>query len=104
MTAAAIGLSHSPLIGKNDPEPEVLRRVDQAVAGARAFIQDFEPELVVLYAPDHYNGFFYREMPPFCLATEAHAVGDFGSGAGPRRSTPRRRRPWPKGCSTGVWT
>jgi 2,3-dihydroxyphenylpropionate 1,2-dioxygenase len=83
MTAAAIGLSHSPLIGKNDPEPEVLRRVDQAVAGARAFIQDFEPELVVLYAPDAYNGFFYREMPPFCLATEAHAVGDFGSGAGP---------------------
>jgi 2,3-dihydroxyphenylpropionate 1,2-dioxygenase len=22
-------------------------------------------------------------MPPFCLATEAHSVGDFGSGAGP---------------------
>ena len=36
----------------------------------------------MLYAPDHYNGFFYKEMPPFCLATEAHAVGDFGSQAG----------------------
>src|ERR1700759_5180046 len=83
MTAAAVGLSHSPLIGKNDPEPDVLGRVQTAVHAARAFIADFAPDLVVLYAPDHYNGFFYKEMPPFCLATEAHAVGDFGSTAGP---------------------
>jgi 2,3-dihydroxyphenylpropionate 1,2-dioxygenase len=82
MTAAAVGLSHSPLIGKNDPDTDVLARVDRAVAGALDFVRDFDPELVVLYAPDHYNGFFYREMPPFCLATEAHAVGDFGSRAG----------------------
>jgi len=83
MTAAAVGLSHSPLIGKNDPAPEVLARVDRAVEDAKAFVRAFDPELVVLYAPDHYNGFFYQEMPPFCLATEAHAVGDFGSAAGP---------------------
>jgi 2,3-dihydroxyphenylpropionate 1,2-dioxygenase len=83
MTAAAVGLSHSPLIGKNDPAPEVLARVGQAVEDAKAFVRAFDPELVVLYAPDHYNGFFYKEMPPFCLATEAHAVGDFGSASGP---------------------
>ncbi|MDX2933726.1 3-carboxyethylcatechol 2,3-dioxygenase [Streptomyces ipomoeae] len=83
MPAAAVGLSHSPLIGKNDPEPDVLARVDAAVETARSFIRAFEPDLVVLYAPDHYNGFFYKEMPPFCLATEAHAVGDFGTQAGP---------------------
>ncbi|MFE9322464.1 3-carboxyethylcatechol 2,3-dioxygenase [Nocardia sp. NPDC052278] len=83
MTAAAVGLSHSPLIGKNDPEPDVLARVGEAITAAREFIQAFDPELVVLFAPDHYNGFFYKEMPPFCLATEAHAVGDFGTTAGP---------------------
>lgn len=83
MSAAAVGLSHSPLIGKNDPDAEVLALVEEAVQGARDFVRDFNPELVVLYAPDHYNGFFYKEMPPFCLATEAHAVGDFGSQAGP---------------------
>lgn len=83
MTAAALGLSHSPLIGKNDPSPEILARVDVAVSGAKQFVRDFDPELVVLYAPDHYNGFFYKEMPPFCLATEANAVGDFGSQSGP---------------------
>ncbi|MEI4271163.1 3-carboxyethylcatechol 2,3-dioxygenase [Klenkia sp. LSe6-5] len=83
MTFAAVGLSHSPLIGKNDPAPEVLTRIDAAVDQARAFVHEFEPELVVLYAPDHYNGFFYKDMPPFCLATAATAVGDFGSQAGP---------------------
>lgn len=79
MPAALVGLSHSPLIGKNDPAPEIVADVDKAVEGARAFIRDFAPDLVVLYAPDHYNGFFYKEMPPFCLATAATAVGDFGS-------------------------
>ncbi|PBC77049.1 2,3-dihydroxyphenylpropionate 1,2-dioxygenase [Streptomyces sp. TLI_235] len=83
MTAAAVGLSHSPLIGSNDPDPEVLARLDWAVTAARDFVREYDPELVVLYAPDHYNGFFYKEMPPFCLATEAHAVGDFSSQAGP---------------------
>ncbi|WP_433476259.1 3-carboxyethylcatechol 2,3-dioxygenase [Spirillospora sp. CA-142024] len=83
MTAAAVGLSHSPLIGRNDPPPDVRAAVDAAVGEARDFVRAFDPELVVLYAPDHYNGFFYKEMPPFCLATEATAVGDFGSAAGP---------------------
>ncbi|MCP2321241.1 2,3-dihydroxyphenylpropionate 1,2-dioxygenase [Nocardia amikacinitolerans] len=83
MTTAAVGLSHSPLIGKNDPEPDVLTRIDQAVATAKEFISDFAPDLVVLFAPDHYNGFFYKEMPPFCLATAAQAVGDFDTTAGP---------------------
>lgn len=83
MNRALVGLSHSPLIGKNDPAPETLDRIDAAVGAARQFVRDFDPELVVLYAPDHYNGFFYKEMPPFCLATEAHAIGDFDSQSGP---------------------
>src|ERR1700756_3838179 len=98
MTTAAVGLSHSPLIGKNDPGTEVLAQVDQAVEGARAFVGEFGPELVVLYAPDHYNGFFYKEMPPFCLATEAQSIGDFGSPAGaPGRGTRGAQNPAPGG-------
>ncbi|MEU9734793.1 3-carboxyethylcatechol 2,3-dioxygenase [Streptomyces sp. NPDC048002] len=97
MTAAAVGLSHSPLIGRNDPAPEVLDAVEEAVAGARTFVRAFDPELVVLYAPDHYNGFFYKEMPPFCLATEAHAIGDFGSTAGPLSVDTRTARELARG-------
>ncbi len=83
MAVALVGLSHSPLIDTNPPSGEVLAEVDAAVAEARAFIAGFEPDLVVLFAPDHYNGFFYKTMPPFCLATSAEAVGDFGSESGP---------------------
>ena len=65
LTTAAVGLSHSPLIGKNDPAPDVLASVDPAVNRARTFVREFDPELVVLYAPDHYNGFFYKEIRSF---------------------------------------
>ncbi|WP_067840332.1 3-carboxyethylcatechol 2,3-dioxygenase [Nocardia lijiangensis] len=82
MTAALVGLSHSPLVGKNDPAPEILQSVYAEISAARAFVAEFAPDLVVLYAPDHYNGFFYRQMPPFCLGTEAYSVGDFGSRVG----------------------
>jgi 2,3-dihydroxyphenylpropionate 1,2-dioxygenase len=37
----------------------------------------------VVFSPDHYNGFFYRTMPPFCIGTAAQGVGDYGTYAGP---------------------
>jgi len=46
-------------------------------------VADFDPELVVVFSPDHYNGFFYRTMPPFCIGTAAQGVGDYGTYAGP---------------------
>ncbi len=82
MPVALVALSHSPLIGLNDPAQEVLDEVDHAIAGARKFVQEYDPELVVLFAPDHYNGFFYGKMPPFAIATGALAIGDFGSAEG----------------------
>ena len=83
MPVALVGLSHSPLIDTNPPSGEVAAEVDAAVAEARAFIADFAPDLVVLFAPDHYNGFFYKTMPPFCIGTAAQGVGDYGTHAGP---------------------
>ena len=75
-------LSHSPLVGYVDPAQEVLDEVNGVIASARERIAAFSPELVVLFAPDHYNGFFYDVMPPFCLGVGATAIGDFGSAAG----------------------
>jgi len=74
--------SHTPLIGHFDPTQDVLDEVAEVVRAARARIEAFNPELVVLFAPDHYNGFFYDVMPPFCLGMAAEAIGDFGSLAG----------------------
>ncbi|MFB4252648.1 3-carboxyethylcatechol 2,3-dioxygenase [Pseudomonas idahonensis] len=83
MSALLQCLSHTPLIGHVDPAQEVLDEVDAVIAKARARIAAFQPELVVLFAPDHYNGFFYDVMPSFCLGMAAHAIGDFGTLAGP---------------------
>ncbi|MGY2491721.1 3-carboxyethylcatechol 2,3-dioxygenase [Cupriavidus sp. CP313] len=76
-------LSHTPLHGYLDPRPEVVAEVERAQAEARARVEAFDPELVIAFAPDHYNGFFYDLMPPFCIGVAASAVGDFKSLAGP---------------------
>ncbi len=80
---AFLGLSHSPLIGLNPVAAEVEQQREAAVAAARAQIDAFDPELVVLIGPDHYNGFFNELMPPFCIGTQATSVGDYATPPGP---------------------
>ena len=76
-------LSHTPLHGYVDPVPEVVAEVERVQAAARARVEAFDPECIVLFGPDHYNGFFYDLMPPFCIGMAARAIGDFKSMAGP---------------------
>jgi 2,3-dihydroxyphenylpropionate 1,2-dioxygenase len=76
-------MSHSPLLNLPGPSEELLDDINARLAETRAFVQDFDPELVVIFSPDHYNGFFYRLMPPFCIGTAAQGVGDYGTHAGP---------------------
>lgn len=85
MPLAVVTTSHSPLMGANHPAAEVEVAVDDAFGRAREFVADFDPGLVVIFAPDHYNGVFYDLMPPFCVGAAASAVGDYGTQAGPLR-------------------
>jgi 2,3-dihydroxyphenylpropionate 1,2-dioxygenase len=66
----------------SEPAAGVRADVDAALAQARRFVKDFAPELVVLFAPDHYNGIFYDMMPPFCIGTHAESIGDYDTPAG----------------------
>jgi len=75
-------MSHSPLLNLPGPSDELLEDIGTQLAAARAFVADFDPQLVVIFSPDHYNGFFYRLMPPFCIGSAANGVGDYGSYAG----------------------
>jgi 2,3-dihydroxyphenylpropionate 1,2-dioxygenase len=74
--------SHTPLMAFTDPAGgrddvnAALRRLGER-------IEAFDPQLVFQFSPDHYNGFFYDLMPPFCLGVEASAVGDWQTHAGP---------------------
>lgn len=59
------------------------RAARDALAALRRSFDSFDPELVVLFAPDHYNGFFYDLMPAFCVGIHADTIGDFGTAKGP---------------------
>jgi 2,3-dihydroxyphenylpropionate 1,2-dioxygenase len=76
-------MSHSPLLNLPGPPQDLLDDIDSAIAQAREFVTAYDPELVVIFSPDHYNGFFYRTMPPFCIGTAACGVGDYGTYDGP---------------------
>src|ERR1700709_253922 len=75
-------MSHSPLLNLPGPSPELLDDIQAELTRAREFVSAFDPELVVIFAPDHYNGFFYRLMPPFCIGYAAESIGDYGGQAG----------------------
>lgn len=82
MPVAAVFASHSPLKDFKTPEGDVAGRVDACLADVRAAVADWAPELVICFGPDHYNGFFYRLMPPFCIGTAAESVGDWATPSG----------------------
>lgn len=82
-TLALCCMSHSPLLNLPGPPQDLLDDINDALGRAREFVREFDPELVVIFSPDHYNGFFYRLMPAFCIGTEAVGIGDFGTHAGP---------------------
>jgi 2,3-dihydroxyphenylpropionate 1,2-dioxygenase len=82
MKRAVLGLSHTPLLGLNPLRPDVDEALRGAVDSAVRAVREFSPELLVLFAPDHFNGFFHELMPPFCIGSQAEAVGDFGTPTG----------------------
>jgi 2,3-dihydroxyphenylpropionate 1,2-dioxygenase len=76
-------MSHSPLLNLPGPSRDLLDDINAALNDARQFVREFDPELVVIFSPDHYNGFFYKLMPPFCIGTAAQGVGDYDTQPGP---------------------
>jgi len=75
-------MSHSPLLDFVEVPADVEQEVDHAFETVRAFVREFDPQLVVNFAPDHYNGFFYDTMPPFCVGLRGFGLGDYGTAVG----------------------
>ena len=82
MKQALLCMSHSPLLHHLDPPADVKASVNAAFDQARAFVRGFDPDVIVNFGPDHYNGFFYDLMPPFCIGYKAKGSGDYDSFAG----------------------
>ncbi|WP_188547663.1 3-carboxyethylcatechol 2,3-dioxygenase [Rhodococcoides trifolii] len=82
MSLALLAMSHSPLLEHAELPGDVSAELQAAFDTARTFVHDFDPDIIVNFAPDHYNGFFYTLMPAFCIGYAAESIGDYGSQAG----------------------
>lgn len=75
MSLSLVAMSHTPLLHRVEVDPQVRAEVDGAFEAVRAFVREVDPELVITIGPDHYNGFFYDTMPPFCLGPRRLRAG-----------------------------
>ena len=83
MSVALVCASHTPLMYRGPATNETEQRVRTAFGQLAAFVKEFAPDYVIQFAPDHFNGFFYDLMPPFCVGAGAVSLGDWGGGTGP---------------------
>lgn len=85
MTVQLICASHSPLMLTDVEESEqgvhaqFFRELDQCSAA----LHRFNPDLLVVFGPDHFNGFFYELMPMFCIGSAAQSSKDWHLEPGP---------------------
>ncbi len=70
--------SHSPLLYCFDKPPDDWEALQKAYAEREQAIKDFDADLVFAFGADHFNGFFLKLMPSFCIGLAAEAVGDIG--------------------------
>ncbi len=79
MAVQLICCSHSPLMvtGIEETERNVQAQFFSELDSAAAALHAFNPDLVVVFGPDHFNGFFYELMPAFCIGTAAEGAKDW---------------------------
>jgi len=82
MIVGSVCMSHSPIMDRNRASPDAERRFWDAIGKAAGFVAEAAPDLVVVFHPDHVNGFFYKLLPSFCIGIEGVSLGDFGTVAG----------------------
>jgi 2,3-dihydroxyphenylpropionate 1,2-dioxygenase len=78
MNAMLVCASHSPLMlvdmPPSGPDSQAFLKREAEV---RARVARFDPQLVVVFGPDHFNGFFFDLMPPFCIGAAAETTQDW---------------------------
>ncbi len=82
MPVKLICVSHTPLMDFSAPPVDVEQRARQMLAELAQEVKSYAPDLIVLFGPDHFNGFFYDLMPAACIGLRAVAAGDWDMGPG----------------------
>ncbi len=101
MAVQLICCSHSPLMTTDveESEPDVHASFFRELDSCAKELREFNPDLVVVFGPDHFNGFFYELMPAFCIGTAAVGTKDWHLESGPLR-VPRGPTGW-RGAAAG---
>ena len=74
--------SHSPLLYCYAKAPDDWEALQAAFKVRQEAAQAFDADLVIAFGADHFNGFFLKLMPAFCVGLKATAVGDIGGFSG----------------------
>ncbi len=88
MSVLAVCASHTPLKDYYAPPAPVQTEIDGCFERVRQQVADFAPEVILIFGPDHYNGFFYRLMPAFCIGAVTESIGDWNTPQGPLPGDP----------------
>src|SRR5450631_317234 len=76
--------SHTPMLLDEDyATAEICVSVRKSFDRLAAFVDDFEPEQIIQFSPDHFHGFHYDNMPSFCVGVAAKSYGDWNTTRGP---------------------
>lgn len=70
-------LSHSPLMRKLQPRGESGKAFFRTIQGVRGQLFDNRPDVIVIFGPDHFNGFKWDMMPQFCIGLGAESTADW---------------------------
>lgn len=83
MPLAVVAMSHAPSFGNVDPGGSTQAEIDAAIVEVQQFTSAFDPEVVVVLGPDHFNGQLYSLITPWVIGAQAEGVGDYGTTEGP---------------------
>lgn len=81
MSFAAVCAAHAPLALHSATVAVQKEAYLAAMTRSGDWLRRFAPDLIIEFAPDHFNGFFYKLMPSFCLGVEARGIGDWATSA-----------------------
>jgi 2,3-dihydroxyphenylpropionate 1,2-dioxygenase len=78
MSIAMVCTAHSPIMACYARKPDAFDEIENAFDAQAEAVRAFNPELVIVFGADHFNGFFLSLVPPFCAGLSCEAVDDIG--------------------------
>lgn len=87
MPVMTVCASHSPLMYTQvtESKPGLHQSFFDAIGAVADDVRAFDPELVVVFGPDHFNALYYDLMPGFCVVGAAESSADWHQPTGSLR-------------------